>query len=81
MFGLENKPKKPIQEFHFELENELKDAKKHKTLKAKIEARIQEIKALLREGENKKDFERLALILHGYNALLKVFSRFETAKK
>lgn len=81
MFGLENKPKKPNQEFHFELEKELKDPKKHKELKAKVEARIQEVKALLREGENKKDFERLALVLHGYSAMLKVFSRFETAKK
>lgn len=82
MFGLENKAKKPGgQEFHFELERELSDPKKHKLLKSKIEAHIQEIKTLLREGENKKDFESLALILHGYNAMLRVFSRFEAGKK
>ena len=81
MFGLENKPKKPSEEFHFELERELRDPKKHKALKAKIEAKIQDIKNLLREGENKKDFERLAIILHGYNAILRVFSRFEGGKK
>jgi hypothetical protein len=81
MFGLENRPKKPSGEFHFELEKELGDPKKHKLLKTKVESQIQEIKKLLREGENKKDFESLALILHGFNAMLRVFSRFEGGKK
>lgn len=80
MFGLRDEKKKPGDEFHFELENELKDPKKHKELKAKVEDRIQEIKSLLRGGEKQKNFEDMALILHGYQALLKVFARFEGKK-
>lgn len=75
MFGLEGQ-KKDKKEFEFELEKELLDAKKHKELKQHVENRIQEIKKILRDGENKKEFERLGLILHGYTSLLKVFSRF-----
>lgn len=77
MFGLEGqRKKKKSAKFEFELENELLDTKKHKELKTHVENRIQEIKKLLRDGENKKEFERFGLILHGYTSLLKVFSRF-----
>jgi hypothetical protein len=76
MFGLENQRKKKPEEFVFELEKELLDPKKHKAIKEKIEDRIQEIKKILRDGENKKEFERFGLILHGYTSLLKVMSRF-----
>lgn len=75
MFGLEGQ-KKEKKEFEFELEKELSDPKKHKELKTQVESRIQEIKKMLRDGENKKEFERLGLILQGYTSLLKVFSRF-----
>lgn len=75
MFGLEGQ-KKQKKAFEFELEKELSDPKKHKELKGHVENRIQEIKRMLRDGENKKEFERLGLILHGYTSLLKVFSRF-----
>lgn len=75
MFGLEDQKKKP-EEFVFELEKELQDAAKHKEIKGKVESRIQEIKKILRDGENKKEFERFGLILHGYTSLLKVMSRF-----
>ena len=75
MFGLEGQ-KKQKKEFEFELEKELMDPKKHKELKAHVENRIQEVKRILRDGENKKEFERFGLILHGYTSLLKVFSRF-----
>lgn len=76
MFGMgENKKGKPA-EFVFELENELKDPNRHKQIKDKVESRIQEIKKVLRDGENKKEFERFGLILHGYTSLLKVMSRF-----
>ncbi|NGX41895.1 MAG: hypothetical protein K940chlam7_00169 [Chlamydiae bacterium] len=74
MFGLEGKKKKG-EEFVFELEKELKDPKKHKELKDKVEKRIQDIKKILRDGGNKKEFERFGLILHGYTSLLKVMSR------
>ena len=80
MFGLKDNSKKPGDEFHFELEQELNDPKKHKALVKKVESKIQDLKKVLRDGEDKKDFERLALVLHGYTALLKVFSRFEASK-
>ena len=75
MFGLGQEKKKGGEEFIFELESEFRDPKKHKEIKAKVESRIEELKKLLREGEKQKEFERLGLILHGYNALLKVMSR------
>lgn len=82
MFGLEdNQKKKKPEEFVFELEKELKDSKKGKEIKAHVESRIQEIKKILRDGENKKDFERFGLILHGYTSLLKVMSRLNRGGK
>lgn len=80
MFGLEDKKKKKPEEFVFELEKDLKNPQKHKEIKARVEARIQKIKDFLRSGENQEDFDRFGLLLHGYNALLKVMSRF-TVKK
>lgn len=76
MFGLEDQRKKKPEEYVFELEKELMDPTKHKEIKDKVESRIQEIKRILRDGENKKEFERFGLILHGYTSLLKVMSRF-----
>ena len=75
MFGLGDQRKKKPEEFVFELEKELRDPKKHKEIKNKVEGRIQELKKILRDGENKKDFEKYGLILHGYTSLLKVMSR------
>lgn len=76
MFGLEDQGKKKPEEYVFELEKELMDPTKHKEIKDKVEGRIQEVKRILRDGENKKEFERFGLILHGYTSLLKVMSRF-----
>jgi hypothetical protein len=76
MFGLEDKKKKQSDEFVFDLEKELKDAKKHKELKQKMEARIQRIKEALRSGEDQEEFDRFGLLLHGYTSLLKIMSRF-----
>lgn len=77
MFGLGDQQKKKGEEFVFELEKELTDPDKHKEIKEKVEKRIQEIKKILRDGENKKEFERFGLILHGYTSLLKVMSRIK----
>jgi hypothetical protein len=77
MFGLEGqKKKKPIEEFVFELEKELKNPKKHQEIKARIENRIQKVKDHLRSGEEQEEFDRFGLLLHGYTSLLKVLSRF-----
>ena len=41
----------------------------------KVEKRIHEIKKLLREGANEKDFDKLGILLHGYAALQKVLRK------
>ena len=75
MFGLEDKKKKQPEEFIFELEKELKDAKKHQELKKKIEERIQRVKEILRSGGEQDEFNRFGFLLHGYLSLLKIMSR------
>lgn len=82
MFGLEgSKKKKVAEEFFFELEKDLKDPKKARELKEKIEGRIQKIKEALRTGDDKEEYDRFGLLLLGYNSLLKVMSRFGAKKK
>lgn len=77
MFGLEDqKKKKTNEEFVFELEKELKNNKLHTEIKKKVEARIQQVKEILRSGEEKEDFEKFGAVLHGYTSLLKVMARF-----
>lgn len=77
MFGLEDqKKKKNTEEFVFDLEKELKISKKNKEIKKKVEDRIQKIKETLRSGENKEEFDKFGILLHGYTSLLKVMSRF-----
>lgn len=46
-----------------------------KEILEKAEKRIHEIKKLLREGQNEKDFDRLGILLHGYTALQKVIRK------
>lgn len=78
MFGLEDqKRKKPVPEFVFELERELKDASKHRDIKNRVEGQIQTIKKQLRSGSERGDFDKYGLLLHGYTSLLKVISRFK----
>lgn len=77
MFGLEDqKKKKAVQEFVFELEKELGEVKKNKEIRSRVESRVQKIKESLRSGDVQGEFDRLGLLLHGYNSLLKVISRF-----
>lgn len=75
MFGLEDQKKKKLEPFVFDLEKELKDAKHYKELKQKVEDRIQRIKAILKSGESKEEFDKLGMLLHGYTSLLKVMAR------
>lgn len=83
MFGLESqKKKKPIDDFVFELEKELKNPVKHKEILQRVETRLQKIKEVLRSGDNnQEEFDRFGLLLHGYNSLLKVMSRFTSPMK
>lgn len=77
MFGLESQKKEKKDEaFVFELEKELKDPVKRKSIRQKVENRLQKIKEALRSGDNQEEFERLALLLNGYQSLLKVIERF-----
>jgi hypothetical protein len=74
MYGLEEKEKR--EKFAFDLERRIKDEPQHlKELLAKAEKRMAEIKKLLREGANEKDFDRLGILLHGYAALQKVLKK------
>lgn len=76
MFGMEStKKKKKATDYSFDLENELKDPGKLRALKEKVEARIQQLKALLRTGEDKKTFDQAQTLLHGYLAVQKVIQR------
>lgn len=75
MFGLEKQKKKKTEDFIFELEKELKTFNAHQEYKKKIEDRIQNIREVLRKGENKDEFDKFGVLLHGYTSLLKVMSR------
>lgn len=73
MYGLE---KQPDEKFAFDLEKEIKEKpNRGKEILDKVEKRIHEIKKLLREGQNEKDFDRLGILLHGYAALQKVIRK------
>lgn len=74
MFGLKEKEEKG--RFAFDLEKRVKQEPTHgKELLEKAEKRILEIKKLLREGANEKDFDRLGVLLHGYASLQKVLRK------
>ena len=78
MFGLEKKGKTL---FEFDLEKELKgNPAKTKDLLKMIEGRIQEIKAILRQGTETEDFDKFGILLHGYAALQKVLTRIANKK-
>ncbi|EKE08163.1 MAG: hypothetical protein ACD_17C00310G0002 [uncultured bacterium] len=73
MYGLE---KKRGEKFIFDLEKEIKEQpSRGKKILDKVEERVQEIKKMLREGANEKDFDDLGILLHGYAALQKVIRK------
>lgn len=77
MFGLEKDKggKKKQEIFVFDLEKELIDRKRQREVLNKIDDRVQQIKTILRAGENKELFDKLGVLLHGYASLIKVMSR------
>jgi hypothetical protein len=75
MFGLEKQKKKKNDEFVFELEQELKAFKTHQEYKKRIEERIQNIREVLRKGENKEEFDKFGILLLGFTSVLKIMSR------
>lgn len=76
MFGLEDKKRKDDKPALFDLEVDLKTAKKRKEIITKIEGRISQLKAILRSGQSKEEFDELGILLQGYAALQKVVGRF-----
>lgn len=82
MFGLEGQKKKgSSEEFVFDLEEELKDPQRDRQLKEEIEKRINQLKTILRSGEEKEDYDRFGLLLLGYTALLTVVTRVNFKRK
>lgn len=76
MFGKEGgKKKSKIADYQFDLELDLKDPGKSRALKEQVEERIQQLKTLLRQGEDKKSFDQTQTLLHGYLAVQKVVQR------
>jgi hypothetical protein len=73
MYGLGKEAK---ERFAFDLERDIKTKPgRAKEILTKADERIHEIKNLLREGLNEKDFEQLGILLHGYTALQKVLKK------
>lgn len=81
MFGLENQKKDKKASFIFDLEKDLNNNNFSTELKKRIEARVQIIKEALRSGDEKVEFEKLGVLLHGYASLVKVFGRVGIEKK
>ncbi len=80
MFGLE-KDKKQKEKFAFDLEEDLsKHPEKMKALLAKAQARMDELKKLLREGQSSEDFDQYGILLHGYAALQRVLKKVAREK-
>jgi hypothetical protein len=83
MFGLEDrkrgKAKRPPEEI-YDLELEIADPVKGKKLKDQVEKRIQELKQILRTGEQKAEFEQYGILLHGYAALHRLITRLSRKK-
>ena len=78
MFGMEKKRNGPHV---FDLEVDIKkDPNKAQELIKTVDAKIAELKNLLRQGSGSKDFEEYGVILQGYVALQRVLKRI-TAKK
>ena len=76
MFGME-KSKRKKQEFEFDLEHQLIDPAQKKQMLQKIDEKVQIIKAALRTGEDKKRFDAMQTLLHGFLAMHKVITRIK----
>lgn len=72
-----DKKKKTIPSYSFDVENDLKDLNKKTAIYQHLELRIQQLKLLLRQGDNKELFEQTQKLLHGYLARQRVLNRAE----
>ena len=75
MYGLE---KKSPGMFEFDLEKEINGKpEKGKKILESVEHKIHQLKKMLREGANEKEFDQLGILLHGYTALQKVIKKIK----
>ncbi len=78
MYGLEKK-NKPL--FEFDLEKDLRgNPEKMDLFFKEIEGKIAKTKDAIRDGSPGALTDELAILLQGYNALIKVVRRFEKVK-
>ncbi len=70
-----NKGKKKTPEIKFDMENDLSDPVKLRKSQEEIATKIQKLKNLLRQGENKKTFDQTQAVLTGMLAAQKVINR------
>jgi hypothetical protein len=75
MFELGKQKKGVIPEFQFDIENDFKDPTKRKARQQQIATRVQQLKGMLRQGDNKELFDKTQTLMHGYLALKKVLER------
>lgn len=79
MFSPEKKKKSKskAQEWEFDIEKELGNPVELRKRKEGVQLRVQELKSLLRQGEDKKLFEETQTVLNGLLAAQKVIGRLE----
>lgn len=68
---------KAIPQYSFDIENDLKDLSKRAAIYEQLESRIQQLKLLLRKGEDKTFFDQTQKLMHGYLARQRVLNRAE----
>lgn len=76
MFGMEKNKGKPAEKTVFEMENSVKaNPHKRKEMIDYIHGQETKIKDLLREQEDQKEHDKLAFMLCGYDAMIRVLGR------
>jgi len=73
MFGLGKGNKD--EEFEFDFEVDLKDGSLGRKMKENVAQKTKEVKNILRSGQNKEEFDKFGILLHGYTSLQKVMAR------
>lgn len=73
----QQKKSKTIPQYTFDIENDLKDPSKKAAIYEQLESRIQQLKVLLRQGDDKAFFEKTQKLMHGYLARQRVLNRAE----
>ena len=75
MFGMESGKKKKMADFTFDLEADLRDPGKLRAYNEQVEARVAQLKEMLRSGGDQTEFDKVQTLLHGYLAVQKVMQR------